>query len=380
MLLISILGLILVFFLMVSLYVYKKNIHIWLLNYLSRNTKSFFSKKTNDSVKDIMFLFVDHFELAGKEDRLNAWMNEYPKLVNKFKDWDGVKPQHTWFSALDLIDEHELSQIKKLVDNGLGEVELHWHHSHKSSEEFINDFNEGMAVFHKYGFMLPYRKGEHSCFSFIHGNWSLNNARGEKFCGIENEIKILKDLGCYGDYTFPALFTDSQPKYVNQISYTNENVLGNGYFTAREAEVGKPQKDSEFMIMQGPLAINYKDWRHKWHPTIEDGDINKNHTQGSKSRIDCWIRQNIHVKNNPNWVFVKVFCHGAQDYKSLTSEAMLDMYKYLESKYNDGEKYRLHYVTARESYNIIKAAEEGKEGNPNEYRDYLIPHPSKRKI
>ena len=41
-------------------------------------------------------------------------------------------------------------------------------------------------------------------------------------------------------------------------------------------------------------------------------------------------------------------------------------------KYNK-EPYVLHYVTAREMYNIIKAAEAGKKGNPATYRDYLIP-------
>ena len=132
--------------------------------------------------------------------------------------------------------------------------------------------------------------------------------------------------------------------------------------------------------MQGPLAINYKDWRHKWHPTIENGDINRDYTQNSQKRIDCWIRQNIHVENNPDWVFVKIFCHGAQDYKSLCSESTAEMYQYLSDNYNDGKKYRLHYITARESYNIIKAAEDGKKGNPNQFRDYVIPHPNNRNI
>lgn len=369
-----------VFLLLIAIYVFKKNIHIWIIAYLARNIKFLFVKKDSKSTKDIMFIFVDHFELAGKGERLSAWVNDYPRIVNKFTDWDGKRPQHTWFSALDLIDENELAEMKKLVDDGLGEVELHWHHSHKSSSDFEGDFFEGMEIFHKYGFMLPYKDNQHSCFSFIHGNWSLNNARGDQFCGINNEIKILKKHGCYGDFTFPALFSKAQPKYVNQICYTDENVSGKGYDLAREAEVGKKQEKSEFMIMQGPLAINYKDWRHKWHPTIEDGDINSNLTQSSKKRIDCWIRQNIHVKNNPDWIFVKVFCHGAQDYKSLTSDSMIKMYEYLGSEYNDGVNYRLHYVTARESYNIIKAAEDGKVGNPNQYRDYEIPHPSKRKI
>jgi hypothetical protein len=45
---------------------------------------------------------------------------------------------------------------------------------------------------------------------------------------------------------------------------------------------------------------------------------------------------------------------------------------HLEKNYKDGKKYRLHYVTAREAYNIVKAAEAGLTGNPDDYRDYLI--------
>ena len=45
------------------------------------------------------------------------------------------------------------------------------------------------------------------------------------------------------------------------------------------------------------------------------------------------------------------------------------MHSYLERAYNDGQRHVLHYVTSRELYNIIKAAEAGEQGNPGEYRD-----------
>jgi hypothetical protein len=35
-------------------------------------------------------------------------------------------------------------------------------------------------------------------------------------------------------------------------------------------------------------------------------------------------------------------------------------------------------VTAREAYNIVKAAEAGKSGNPNDYRDFEIAPPANR--
>src|SRR3546814_20317333 len=54
------------------------------------------------------------------------------------------------------------------------------------------------------------------------------------------------------------------------------------------------------------------------------------------------------------------------------------MFSYLEDRYNDGERYVLHYVTAREVHNIIKAAEAGHGGDPNDYRDFILPPPAVR--
>jgi hypothetical protein len=42
--------------------------------------------------------------------------------------------------------------------------------------------------------------------------------------------------------------------------------------------------------------------------------------------------------------------------------------------------FRLHYVTAREAYNIARAAEAGHSGNPNDYRDFEVPPPANRVV
>jgi len=52
---------------------------------------------------------------------------------------------------------------------------------------------------------------------------------------------------------------------------------------------------------------------------------------------------------------------------------MHEFWSGFERVYNDGRKYCLHYVTAREAYNIAKAAEAGMDGNPDRFRDFLIP-------
>ncbi|MCS7048476.1 MAG: hypothetical protein NZ483_04185, partial [Verrucomicrobiae bacterium] len=54
------------------------------------------------------------------------------------------------------------------------------------------------------------------------------------------------------------------------------------------------------------------------------------------------------------------------------------MHAYLQRQYNDGTRYQLHYVTARELYNLVKAAEAGHDGPPRDYRDFLLAPPLAR--
>ena len=352
----------------------------WLSTYMDETLRYQFSGKKENSVrlKHIMFLFVDHFELANKKPRLSEWMSKYPQLALKHRDADGMYPKHTWFYALDLLCEEELAQLKHLVERGFGEVELHLHHSCDTPESLKKKLYEGLPYFHKYGFMRPVADGTAGCFAFIHGNWSLNNACGDKLCGVDNEIELLMDAGCYGDFTFPALYSPAQPRMINSIYYVNKDCFKTGYFKGREAALRQSARNDEFMIFQGPLTVNWKDWRFRWHPALENGDIGRDDSHSKPVRIDVWVRKAIHVKGRPEWIFVKVFCHGGQEYATVLNEATERMFSYLENTYNDGINYRLHYVTAREAYNIVKAAEDGKDGDPGQYRDYCIPHPQKR--
>jgi len=89
------------------------------------------------------------------------------------------------------------------------------------------------------------------------------------------------------------------------------------------------------------------------------------------------VNQNIHVEGRPEWVFVKVHTHGAPDLQgaSLLGEGGRIMHRALTGLYNDGRDWILHYVSAREMYNIAMAAMEGKTGNPADFRDYILKPP-----
>jgi hypothetical protein len=53
-------------------------------------------------------------------------------------------------------------------------------------------------------------------YGFIHGNWALDSARPDgRFCGVNDEITILHETGCYADFTQPA--ARMSPRHDNQL-------------------------------------------------------------------------------------------------------------------------------------------------------------------
>jgi len=127
------------------------------------------------------------------------------------------------------------------------------------------------------------------------------------------------------------------------------------------------------MLIQGPLALNWRNRKWEVAPRLDGGDISRAH-KPSRERLELWVRQHIHVRGRPEWVFVKVHTHGAVPYNAfvVVGEQMRELHDDLRRGYNDGVNWKLHYVTAREMYNIVRAAEDGMGGDPGGYRDYEV--------
>lgn len=320
----------------------------------------------------VLFLFTDHFE-PHDQATMDRWMKAYPELARKHRDGDGKMPQHSWFWYFDKSDTPEknrfLTQLSQLSYEGLGEVELHLHHTNDTEETFLKKIQEMIRLSRETGSMLTAEANPRTAFGFIHGLWSLDNSRGAGACGINNELILLRSLGCYADFTHPS-WGEMHPRTVNRLYYaTDDPEKPKSYETGPEMEVGKPAL-GDLLIFEGPSVLHFNSIK----PAYDHGDVT--HVDlPTPERIDAWVRTRIHVKDRPEWVFVKVFTHGAltEDHEAVLGAWADKMYSYLEHKYNDGKNYVLHYVSAREAYNIAKAAEAGRSGNPNLYRDFVIP-------
>jgi len=366
-----------------------KNVHIWLGSYIAQELKRLMRPRNLPKPTHIMFCFVDHYEpewqsadADTQSRRVAEWINRYPKLAQKHKDADGCSPKHTFFYPAEVYVKEHLEQLNKICAQGLGEVEIHLHHDNDTEGGLRQKLQKAKDDFIRHGFLGKNKLTGETSFAFIHGNWCLNNSRKDgRWCGVNNETSILKACGCYADFTLPSAPSETQTITINTIYYPNgDETKPKSHNTGIPVAVGAVHEpplrhiiSTQPIIIQGPLTFN---WRHrKWGiiPKIENGDITGVNPPTTE-RVNLWIEQRIGIKNKSDWIFVKVHTHGAQESNLpvLLGESMDKMFSYLETIYNDGKNFILHYVSAREMYNMIKAGETGETGNPHQYRDYLI--------
>lgn len=214
-------------------------------------------------------------------------------------------------------------------------------------------------------------------FAFIHGNWALCNSRPDgDWCGVDHELKILKETGCYADLTFPSIPSPTQPrKFCNQI-YLSRDTGRRSHERGRLARAGSPPETDELLMIQGPAALNWR-WRKLGVlPRIEHADLCGSNPP-TPLRTKLWLNQHIHIQGREDWVFIKLHTHGCIEKNTdvLLGQTMGNLHRFMTSHLNDGHRYALHYVTARELANIAFAAMDGKKGNPGQYRDYRVASP-----
>jgi len=363
-----------------------RNMQIWIVSWLRRRKRPAVAGPTH-----VMFCFVDHFEpMWGKADpptqaaRVDRWCRDYRALASRHRDADGRPPQHSFFYPEEEYTEEHLDKVAALCAEGYGEIEIHLHHDNDTEANFRASISRFCKVLHERHGALPRdpETGELR-FAFIHGNWCLDNSRSDgRWCGINNELILLRELGCYADYTLPSAPSDTQTSTINSIYYATDDPD-----RPKSHDKGVPVKvggspSGDLMIVQGPLGLNFRDRRAGIMPRIENSDVRRS-CPPTPERVDAWVKTGIHVEGRPEWVFVKVHTHGTQegDMDTLLGDRAHAMHDHLERVYNDGRDYVLHYVTAREMYNIIKAAEAGKAGDPAQYRDFVLaPPPHARKL
>jgi hypothetical protein len=316
---------------------------------------------------------ADHFEptwqnaspdLARK--RVQHWVKDYPVQFGSYRDSDGRPPRHTFFYALDMYDPEYLDGLTELCQAGYGEVEVHYHHDNDTAENLratLLHFKELWAERH--GLMSRKRESGELVYGFIHGDWALDNSRPDgRFCGVNNELDVLRETGCYADFTMPSAPDPTQTRKINSIYYAVDDPLRPKSHNCGIDVGTAPIPDKALMMIQGPLVLN---WRHrKWgvFPRMENGCIQAGQPPHI-DRLPFWLKARVQVPARPDWFFVKLHTHGTQESirQALLGEPMVRFHTALADLAQKDSCFHYHYVTAREMYNLVKAAESGWQGS-----------------
>jgi hypothetical protein len=336
----------------------------------------------------LVIAMADHFEPAidpesglkrvprsEQERRLEWWSREYPNTVARWRDHDGRPFVHTYFYPAEQYDAGLLQMLAEHCHAGWGEVEVHLHHgmTHPDTAEntrhTLSEFRDLLAFQHR---CLAVEKGsDQPRYAFVHGNFALANSAGGRFCGVDSEMKILAETGCYADFTLPAGF--SHPAQIAKINSLYECALpleeSVPHRTGRDLERGRrPEKFP--LIVQGPLLADFRGALRSPGLLFETSAITRRNPM-SLGRLARWKQARISVQGRPDWLFIKVHCHGMDPTQkdAVVGEGFRN---FLEAAVTGAAERKecLHFVTAREMANIILAACDGREGNPGDYRDY----------
>src|SRR5262249_25071728 len=272
---------------------------------------------------------------------------------------------HTFFYPLEEYDPAQLAALAELCRAGFGEVEVHLHHDGDTAENLrarLLAFKELLA--RRHGLLARQRETGELAYGFIHGNWALDNARPDgRWCGVNNELDVLRETGCYADFTLPSAPSPTQTRKINSIYYACDDPgKPKSHDTGIDVAAG-PRPDRSLMLIQGPLLL---DWgRRKWglFPRLENACLQAGQAP-SPERLALWLKARVGVPTRPDWVFVKLHTHGAKETNAdvLLGEPMVRLHETLARWAAEDPQFHFHYVTAHEMYNLAPAAEAGRHG------------------
>lgn len=343
----------------------------------------------------IIFCLADHFEPgivpnAGsaraerhvQERRLEVWCREIPQALGPWRDSDGMPFYHTYFYPAEQYDPALIDRLAEHCRAGWGEIEIHLHHgldapgTQAQTEREITHFRDALATRH--GCLSRWNGIGPARYAFVHGNFALANSRQGFACGLDNEMQVLAATGCYADLTMPSAPCSSQVAKINSLYECGlplekraPHRRGRNLCAGREPQIFP-------LMIQGPLVLDFSR-RKGLIPHIENGALNGKYP-ASMERFRLWQRAAIVVEGRPEWLFIKLHCHGMNpgDEQSMYGPPRQKFLRELTEEAHHSKRYKLHFVTAREMANIILAACDGREGDPGQYRDYRLKKIDKR--
>lgn len=338
----------------------------------------------------LIFALADHFEPAfvpedgraraaypEQERRVETWCREYPRVANSWHDQEGQPFAHTYFFPAEQYDRELVGRLAEHCHAGWGELEIHLHHgmdapdTAENTRRQLEQFRDALVRNHG---ALCFMDGSNKArYAFAHGNFTLANSARSYACGVDNEMEILAQTGCYADFTLPAAsFHPGQIAKVNSL-YECGLSLDTRAPHRKGSDLRVGRQPQIFPInVQGPLMLDFHRQARNRIGRIENAALTGVNPP-SLRRLGLWKKAAISVRHRPDWLFIKLHCHS-MDPAQRESVMGAHMQTFLSELVGSAEERReiIHFVTTREMVNIILAACDGRGGNPAEYRDYRL--------
>jgi hypothetical protein len=326
---------------------------IWLPGYLHDRLR----RIAREPIKRIWVAVADHFEPFWRntdEDvakrRVQLWHQHWPAIAGRHPDTSGRPARYTFFYPEEEYRPHLLDSLADMVQRDFGDVEVHLHHDAETPQRFLSRVGNFVETLYTRHGLLRKEDGRIR-FAFIHGNWALDNSRPDgKWCGLNNELTLLKQSGCYADFTMPSGNSPTQARLLNTIYWvTDDPGRPKSYDTGIPLRPGGGE-EGDLLMIPGPFGVR---WRGRLMPRLESGEIAVQDLP-TPYRVRRWLDLAPQVGGD---LFLKLHTHGNQERNSaaLLLDGGLDLlYSGIQQEASRrGAGY--YFVTAWEMWRAIDA-------------------------
>lgn len=332
-----------------------RHAEIWLRPYLADRARRWLDDIA--PLRHVWVLLADHYEpFWNRADsstalkRVSAWRNNWPKIAESIGCDDTNRcPCYTFFYPAEQYHPSIIDDLAELTRDGIADVEVHIHHDGEGREHFSRQITTFCQTLTERHGLLREVDGKIR-FGFIHGNWALDNSLpGGRACGLNDEITILRDLGCYADFTMPSGASPSQSRTLNQIYCCTDNPLA-----AKSYDTGTPVKrgdglPGDLLMIPGPFGLR---WGSRLAPRLETGEI-AYYDLPSDYRARLWLDLAPRIGEH---AFLKLYTHGAPEsnLRALLDGGLKDLFAAIREAAVRRDA-QLHFVSAWQMFTAIEA-------------------------
>ena len=300
---------------------------------------------------------ADHYEprwrgadLHTAQSRVALWRSAWPAIARRCKpDSAGNAPRYTFFFPEEEYHPTLIEPLAEMVREGIADVEVHLHHDGEGRQNFIDRITGFCRVLDSEHGLLRERDGKLT-FGFIHGNWALDNSRPDgRWCGLNDEIQVLRNLGCYADFTMPSGDSPTQARLVNTIYHCKDDPDRPKSYDEGIPVTPGGGVEGDLLIIPGPLGMR---WRDRWLPRLETGELRYGNV-ATPYRVRRWVDLAPRIGAD---TFIKLYTHGAQERNSsvLLSGVLESAFNLLVEEANRRGS-SLYFVSAWQMYLAIDA-------------------------